>query len=115
MTEKRWVKVGQGNFLKWTESGQAIEGIWRGQHDGRFGPLGLLDTAQGRVSFPLHTALLQRVENLQVGAEVRIEYQGKQQTKDGQRTFKAFDVYVADPQKDLIEPEEGEPEEGVPF
>ena len=99
---KRWVQVGQGEFMKWTEDGQTIEGIWRGQKDGTYGPLGLVDADKGRVSFPLHTALLQRVENIKVGAEIRIEYVGKQQTKDGKRTFKAFNVFVADPENEEV-------------
>src|SRR5262249_40584182 len=32
---KRWVQVGQGQFIKWTEKGQQLEGIWRGQKDGQ--------------------------------------------------------------------------------
>lgn len=114
---KRWVQVGQGEFFKWTEPNQAIEGVWQGQTDGQYGPLGLVDAdTGGRVSFPLHTALLQRVENIKKGAEIRIVYTGKQQTKDGKRTFKAFDVFVANPEKDLVEPAEAEGQsEEVPF
>src|SRR3990172_127202 len=108
---KRWVKVGQGEFHKWMEPGESLEGIWRGQKDGQYGPLGLMDVETGRVSFPLHTALLQRVEGIRSGADVRIEYLGKRLSKGG-REFKAFDVFVADPQKDLLEP--GEAEEPEP-
>lgn len=93
---KRWRQIGQAEFVKWTEPGQAIEGFWRGQSDGKFGPLGTIETATGRLSFPLHTALVHRVEDMPDGAEIRIVYTGKQSTKDGQRTFKAFDVFVAE-------------------
>jgi hypothetical protein len=102
----RWVQVGQiqGTFLKWTEKGQECEGHWRGQKDGQYGPLGVVDTAQGRVTFPLHTALLQRVESIKEGAEVRIVYLGIQQSRSG-REFKAFDVFVGD-EDDLVESQE---------
>lgn len=109
---KRWVQVGQGEFHKWTEKGDELEGIWRGQKDGQYGPLGMLDTAEGRVSFPLHTALLQRVEGIKEGAEIKIIYNGKQKTKDGKKEFKHFDVYVAGPLDEaLAEP----PDDDVPF
>lgn len=110
---KHWIKVGQGDFHKWTEPGDAVEGLWQGQRDGQYGPLGMLDQESGkRISFPLHTALLQRVEGLRKGAEVRIVYLGKQQSKGG-REFKAFDLFVANPQTDLEEPSEAA--EDLPF
>jgi hypothetical protein len=37
---KRWVQVGQGQFQKWTDKGQELEGVWRGQRDGQYGPSG---------------------------------------------------------------------------
>jgi hypothetical protein len=104
---KRWVQVGQGSFMKWDTKGQELVGTWRGQRDGQFGPLGMVDTETGRVSFPLHTALLQRVESIKEGAEVRIIYTGPQQARSG-RQFKAFDVYVGS-ETDLVDAEE------VPF
>jgi hypothetical protein len=102
---KRWVQVGQGQFVKWTEKGQELEGAWRGQKDGQYGPLGLLDTAEGRVSFPLHTALLSRIHGIRDGAEIRIIYTGKQMTRAG-REFKAFEVFVASAEDLLDEPSE---------
>jgi|FLYL01.1.fsa_nt_gi hypothetical protein len=110
---KRWVQVGQGQFMKWSEKGQEIEGVWRGQKDGQYGPLGIVDTPDGRVSFPLHTALLQRVEAVKIGAEIRIVYRGKEKTKDGRKEFKAFDVFVASTE-DIVEPAAA-PDDEVPF
>ena len=63
-------------------------------HDGRFGPLGTLETPQGLVTFPLHAALLERLKLVREGAEVLIRYTGKQTSKAG-RVFKAFEVFVA--------------------
>ena len=100
---RRWRQVGQGQFLKWETPGQELEGSWKGQHDGLFGPLGTVETAEGRITFPLHTALLERLKLLRAGAEVLIRYTGKQTSKAG-RTFKGFEVFVAGHDA-LVEPD----------
>ena len=94
MADSKWVQVGGGNFHKWTEPGQSLEGLWRGHKDGKFGPVGMLDTREGRVTFPLHTALLSKMEEIASGAEVRIVYTGKQVAKGSGNEFKAFDVFT---------------------
>src|SRR5215831_19020593 len=91
---KRWREIGQGQFHKWETPGGEFEGTWRGMHDGRFGPLGTLETSEGLVTFPLHAALLERLKLVREGAEVLIRYTGKQTSKAG-RVFKAFEVFVA--------------------
>ena len=95
---KRWRQIGQGQFHKWETPGEEFEGMWRGMHDGRFGPLGTLETPEGLVTFPLHAALLERLKLVREGAEVLIRY------KAG-RIFKAFEVFVAgeDALKDTAE------------
>ncbi len=92
---KRWRRVGQGQFHKWEEPGEEFEGTWRGAHDGRYGPLGTLETSQGLITFPLPTALLERIRRVREGAQVLIQYTGMQTSKAG-RPFKGFDVFVAD-------------------
>jgi len=91
---KRWRQIGQGQFHKWETPGEEFEGTWRGTHDGRFGPLGTLETPEGWITFPLHAALLERLKLVREGAEVLIRYTGKQTSKAG-RVFKAFEVFVA--------------------
>jgi hypothetical protein len=91
---KRWRQIGQGQFHKWETPGEEFEGTWRGMHDGRFGPLGTLETPEGLITFPLHAALLERLKLVREGAEVLIRYTGKQTSKAG-RVFKAFEVFVA--------------------
>ena len=92
---KRWRQIGQGQFHKWETPGDEFEGTWRGMHDGRFGPLGTLETPDGLITFPLHAALLERLKLVREGAEVLVRYTGKQTSKAG-RVFKAFEVLVAD-------------------
>jgi hypothetical protein len=87
---KRWRRVGQGQFHKWEQAGEEFEGTWRGAHEGRYGPLGTLETSEGLMTFPL-PARLRRVGE---GAEVLIQYTGMQISKAG-RAFKGFEVYVA--------------------
>ena len=91
---KRWRQIGQGQFLRWETPGQELEGEWLGQHDGLYGPLGSMHTAEGRITFPLHTALLERLRLVNEGADVLIRYTGKQTAKSG-RIFKGFEVFVA--------------------
>ncbi len=91
---KRWRQVGQGSFHKWEQPGEEFEGTWRGMHDGRYGPLGTLETSEGVLTFPLPTALFERVKQVREGAEVLIRYTGLQTSKAG-RTFKGFEVFVA--------------------
>ena len=101
---KRWRQIGQGQFHKWETQGEELEGKWRGMHEGRFGPLGTLEAAEGLITFPLHAALLERLKLVREGAEVLIRYTGKQTSKAG-RIFKAFEVFVAgeDDLKDTAE------------
>ena len=102
---KRWRQIGQGQFHKWETPGEKFEGTWRGMHDGRFGPLGTLETPEGLVTFPLHAALLERLKLVREGAEVLIRYTGMQTSKAG-RVFKAFEVFVPgeDALKDTADP-----------
>ena len=86
---KRWRRVGQGQFHKWEQPGEEFEGTWRGAHDGRFGPLGTLETSAGLMTFPLPTALVERLRLVRAGAEVLIQYTGMQTSKAG-RPFKGF-------------------------
>ncbi len=92
---KRWRQIGQGQFRKWEQPGEEFEGTWRGMHEGRFGPLGTLETSDGVLTFPLPTALRGRLQGVREGAAVRIQYTGMQTSKAG-RPFKGFEVYVAD-------------------
>lgn len=94
---KRWVKRGfEGSLMKWETEGQEVEGIWRGTRTGRFGDLGTVETpADGRVTFPVHTALAFLIEGLKDGDEVRIIYNGKINNPATGREFKSFDLYVA--------------------
>ena len=109
-SHKRWVQMGQGAFLKWETAGQELEGHWGGTSDGKFGPLGALDTSSGRVTFPLHTALLD-LKGVRIGAEVKIMYVGKQMSKGG-REFKAFQVFLASADDMAATPPE---DDSVPF
>src|SRR5258705_355971 len=61
---KRWRRVGQGQFHKWEQAGEEFEGTWRGAHDGRYGPLGTLETSGGVITFPLPAALVDRLPRM---------------------------------------------------
>jgi hypothetical protein len=91
---KRWRQIGQGQFHKWETLGDELEGAWQGTHEGRFGPLGTVETVAGLVTFPLHAALLARLTGVAVGTDVRIRYTGPQTSRAG-RLFKGFEVFVS--------------------
>ena len=101
---RRWRQIGQGHFHRWETPGEELEGVWQGPHDGRYGPLGAVQTSSGYVSFPLHAALVDRLRLVREGTPVLIRYTGKQTSKAG-RVFKAFEVFVAgdEPLLDLAE------------
>ena len=104
---KRWRQIGQGQFHKWETPGDELEGTWQGSREGRFGPLGTLETSDGLVTFPLHAALLERLRYVRVGAEVLVRYTGRQTSKAG-RIFKGFEVSMSgDEALTDIEPEAG--------
>ena len=92
---KRWRQVGQGQFNKWEAPGQELEGRWQGIHEGRFGPLGALEAPGGRLTFPLPVALRGRLAQVPPGALVLLRYTGLQTSNAG-RTFKGFEVFVAE-------------------
>ena len=91
---KRWRRLWQGQFHKWESPGDELEGAWQGSHEGRFGPLGSLETTAGLLTFPLHAALLERLKRVRIGADVLIRYTGPQTSKAG-RLFKGFEVFVS--------------------
>ena len=92
---KRWRQVGQGQFQKWETPGLELEGTWQGIHEGRFGQLGTLETADGRFTFPLPVALRDRLAQVRSGTLVLVRYTGLQTSNAG-RTFKGFQVFVAE-------------------
>ena len=114
MADKRWHPVGSsGNFMKWTEKGQFVEGLWEGTTAGRYGDLGIVKQADGiKVTFPLHTVLADRLKRIREGAEIHIEYLGKDKNKKGVE-FKNFEVMVGNPEDILTV--EAESEEEPPF
>ena len=100
MSDRKWTQVGSGTFFKWDTPGQEIVGYWRGQKDGKFGPVGTVDQGpKGRVTFALHTALLSKMEEIAEGMMVKIVYTGKQTAKGSGNEFKAFDVFTAEGDK----------------
>lgn len=97
MTDKRWHPVGSsGTFKKWTEKGQQVEGVWEGTTPGKFGQLGIVLQPDGtKVTFPMHTVLADRFKRIREGAEVQIQYLGKERNKLGVE-FKNFEINVGD-------------------
>jgi len=97
---KRWRQIGQGQFHKWETPGDELEGAWQGSHEGRYGLLGTVETTAGLLTFPLHAALVQRLQHLRIGADVLIRYTGPQTSKAG-RLFKGFEVFVSGAADDI--------------
>ena len=90
---KRWRRVGEGQFHKWETPGNEVQGVWRGAHEGRFGPLGTLEAVDAVITFPMPAALRARLQHVKEGVEVLIRYTGLQTSKAG-REFKGFEVFV---------------------
>src|SRR3990167_8623960 len=118
MSNYRRIRVtGGGNLRKWTEMGQTIEGHWRGTRPGKFGDLGMIDTDhEGRVTFPIHTALVNKLARIREGASIAIVYKGKVKAGKSGNEYKDFDVMV-EREEDLLDAEEEhrDGESDVPF
>ncbi len=89
---KRWRQLGGGQFFKFSEPGQTLEGVWRGTQPGKFGENGAVEVDGVLQLFSLNAALKDLIR-VAPGSEVRIEYKGKQMAKNGNE-FKAFQVFV---------------------
>ena len=100
---KRWRRIGEGQFHKWETPGDELQGVWRGAHEGRFGPLGTLESTGGVFTFPLPAALRGRLQGVGEGVEVLIRYLGLETSKAG-RQFKAFAVFVEEVPWEEAEP-----------
>ncbi len=105
---------GVGNFQKWDEVGQEIEGIWRGVSAGKFGEVGTLETEAGLVQFSLTAVLKDRLGKVRVGGQVCIEYTGEARSKAGTK-FKTFDVGLLDEADLLKDGGDGKDKDEVPF
>jgi len=78
-----WRQIGQGQFHKWETPGDALEGAWQGSHEGPVWTARAVETVAGILTFPLHAALVQRLQHVRIGADVLIRYTGPQTSKQG--------------------------------
>ena len=86
-----WTEVGgQGGgsgfsnpIQKWTQAGQTVEGVYKGQREGKFGPLMIVDTAQGEVVYGSKAVLARKLKEVRPGWRVRITYLGKRRSASG--------------------------------
>jgi hypothetical protein len=76
------------------DAGAVVEGIFSGMHEGKFGPLLDLDTADGRVTFPVPVVLERALSTIRVGASISIQYLGLQPAKVGDKSFHNFEVFA---------------------
>lgn len=108
-----WKPVGglQTVYFKWSTPGQIISGEWVGTVQGKFGQQGVIegrevsvlgvpttvnvddDTASFRYVFTLHTALANRLRDVQPGTTVKVVYRGTAVSAKTKRVFKNFDVF----------------------
>ena len=111
---KRWRNLGGGEFYRFTEVGQCLEGIWRGTEPatGRYpGENGVVELPDGSiVKFRLSTTL-KDLTRVPIGTDVRITYRGMGRSKAGNQ-FHAFTVQVDDAAK--VE-EDDDHDKEVPF
>ena len=89
---KRYRQLGGGEFYKFTEVGQTLEGTWQGTRAGKFGENGTVDTPTGIHIFSLNAALKDLI-GVPKGTGVKIVYMGKETAKNGNE-FKAYKVFV---------------------
>lgn len=121
MGRDRYVPVGgEGDWIKWDQPGQVLEGEYRGMAPGKTAPdgkvmsYGTIDTADGVKRFSVTAVLKTRLEQVREGSGVFIEFLGKKRGQGGAE-YKDFFVGV-DKAENLVVPKEAaEPEEETPF
>jgi len=101
---KRWKKYegGGGDWYKWENEGQELEGEWQGiiGHSGQYDtPNGQINTADGPVKFGCPTGLANQVRNIPTGVEIKIKYVGMKLNPSSKRNFKSFDIWVNEEQE----------------
>jgi len=101
---KRWRSLRRnGEFIKWTEPGQVVEGVFLGIEKSDWREIGRVNAEGGPVAFSLTTALAGPLRKVNTGQSVQIQYVGEKMSKAG-RMFKDFNVSV------LVEDEDPEQE-----
>lgn len=96
-----WKQIGGGGqIIKWDHEGQAVEGVWVGTRDGKFGLLGDVKQADGKtVSVSMGAVLTDRLAGVEEGETIRIVYMGQGKTKTGGK-LNLFDVFVDQAEED---------------
>jgi hypothetical protein len=98
-TMMKWTKINNnGDYFKFTDPGDKLEGRWRGPKEGKYGTLGIFDTVDGEKLFTLY-AVLQDLVHFEKGQHLRLVYTGLGETKSGQE-YKQFDIFIGEPDDD---------------
>ncbi len=95
----RWKPIGNTNtpITKFEVQGHEVMGLYHGTRDGKYGPLGVIETDDGEeIIFPLHTMLQSRLEDVNPGTTIRIVYLGYATSPKTNRQYKNFSVFIAD-------------------
>jgi hypothetical protein len=101
-------------IVKWaqTKPGHVLEGVYLGQHEGKYGPLADLDTLDGQLQLPVPAMLGRALAQIRIGGYIYIQYDGLQSSKEG-RDYHGFTVWVEDKADKLPATPTGDGE--VPF
>lgn len=94
---KRWKKRSSGEYMRWEEVGQQLEGIYLGMQEGtQSGFLGKVQTEQGlTVVFSVPSGLKNQLEGVKEGRLIQIHYRGYKLNQRTKREYKSFDLYEA--------------------
>jgi len=68
---------------KWNSTGQIVEGIYKGQREGKFGPLMIVETSAGEVVYGVKAVLKRKLEHAKPGDKIKVEYLGKRKSQSG--------------------------------
>jgi hypothetical protein len=95
--EQPWVPVdgspaptrppSSGTFLKWDVTGREVAGIYLGTFEGKFGPVGGVETDHGKVLFSLPLQLARLLKRVPPDSQVRVRCVSEDLTASG-NTFR---------------------------
>jgi hypothetical protein len=91
-----WTEVERGKLWKPQRQGEALEGIYNGSHEAKFGKAYDIQDSNGELWTVFGSAVLDsRMANISLGSRVKIIYEGKKPSKKaGRQDFNDFKVQV---------------------
>lgn len=97
-----WEEIKSADFWKPENKGDIIEGVLIGHNKRDFGDSFDIETKDGTITLPTLAVLTTKLNRIEIGKLVKIEYIGETKSGSG-KIYKDFKVFIksSDPNKDV--------------